>query len=484
MSEAIPLRIADYQLRDQVSAVITDQQNLTREAMEADALAAQDEAFLGAMDQIDQVRDIVGSPEHILGSESTKHGEIAEFVEVGVGNAKRILEQQPPNRTFENVPRTDPVDYKIDDIDVQSKFYNGANNSLKGITEHLEKYPDFLEGEAYYHVPKDQFEIMQKIHSKENIDHLNEKSVDAIREKIDEITESSGRDFDDVIRPSMSKYDEVQQGRIHQTLDSHESNLEARNDEIKIDIEAEHDPSFFDGVAPVGVAAVVGGAISLTSQLYGKYREGKNPFTGGFTLEDWKEVGLSTAKGAGGGAVAGAGIYLLTNYADLSAPFAGAVVSGVKGIASLAQQYNSGQITQEQFVQLGMITCAESACVGVSTWVGQTLIPVPVLGAVVGSVAGKLLVEISRDFRMSKEIQDKISEEMNNYLGYLNERTRAEIEVVLKQYEQLSDILKSAFDPDANMRVRFERSIGVAQLFGGVGPVLTSLSDVDRYFLD
>jgi hypothetical protein len=484
VATSIPTRFADYQVKDQVAAVIIDQHNFGRETEELEALQNQDEAFLGAMEQIDKVREFVGSPENILGSDETKHGEIAEQVEVGIGNARKLIEQEPMNATFVGVPRLAPVDYKIDNIGVQSKFWNGPNNSLSGIQKHMEKYPDFTDGNSYYQVPEDQYEIMQKINSGEDVSNLNGKTVQAISDKIDEITKASGREFDDVVRPSLSRYDDVQQGRVHQTLDNNEQDIDTRNTEINQSIEADHSPSGLDAVAPVGVAAVVGGAVSLTSQFYSKYREGKNPFKGDFSAEDWKEVGLTTAQGTAGGAVAGGGIYLLTNYADLSAPFAGAVVSGIKGIASLTQQYQAGQITQEQYIQLGMITCAESACVGIGAAIGQTLIPVPVLGTVIGSVAGKMLVEVSRDFRMSKEIQQKIIAEMNAYLDQLNESTKAEIEIIIRQYEQLSDILKAAFDPTSNMLVKFERSIDVAKLFGGDGTILTSPSEIDNYFLD
>lgn len=482
MSNSIPLRIADYQVWDQVSGVIVDQHNLGREADKLEALQHQDEAFLEAVSQIDKVRSFVGTPEHILGSPGTKHGEIAEQVEVGVQNARRLVEQMPVNANFGNVPRTGPTDYIIGGADVQSKFINGANNSLSHVMDHMGKYPKFTQGNTYYHVPKGQYEIMRRIQAGEDIPDLNKHSEKVILEKIKEITESSGRPFDDVVRPSISRYDEVQQGKIHQTLDDHQEQIRARDEEVRSEIIADHDPSGIDAIAPIGVAAVVGGAVCLTSKFYGKVREGKNPFLGDFTKEDWKEIGISSAKGAGGGAIAGGSIYLLTNYADLSAPFAGAAVSAVKGITSLTQQFNNGQITQEQFVQLGMVTCAESACVGISTAVGQTLIPIPVLGSVIGSVAGKMLVEISREFRLSNDLQNRITEEMDLYLSRLDQETRAMIKIINHQYEQLSSILSAAFDPKANVKVKFERSVEVAQIFGGLGPILTSLDEIDDYF--
>jgi hypothetical protein len=47
------------------------------------ALAGQAKAFASALSEIDEVRKAIGSPEDILGSDRTKHGEIAEMAEIG-----------------------------------------------------------------------------------------------------------------------------------------------------------------------------------------------------------------------------------------------------------------------------------------------------------------------------------------------------------------------------------------------------------------
>ena len=78
---------------------------------------------------VENVRDFVSDPDHILGSMHTKHGEIAEHIEVEIRNGRDILKHLKPTATFEGVGRTAPEDYIIDGIQVQSKFINGANKS-------------------------------------------------------------------------------------------------------------------------------------------------------------------------------------------------------------------------------------------------------------------------------------------------------------------------------------------------------------------
>lgn len=93
-----------------------------------------------ALQCVDNVRDFVGSPEHILGNPKTKHGEIAENVDVWFHNADQIMHNQKADATFEGVGRTVATDYKVHGVDVQSKYINGANNSLSHVLKHMEDY--------------------------------------------------------------------------------------------------------------------------------------------------------------------------------------------------------------------------------------------------------------------------------------------------------------------------------------------------------
>ena len=88
------------------------------------------------MREMQAVRDFVGSPENILGSTDTKHGEIAEQVHVGVRRALDVLYGRVPAATFDGVPRTGPVDYRVDSVEIQSKYYNGLRNTLEGVSRH------------------------------------------------------------------------------------------------------------------------------------------------------------------------------------------------------------------------------------------------------------------------------------------------------------------------------------------------------------
>lgn len=472
----------DHLIRDQVSAVVVDSINNHRIQSELTSQLAQDAAFTKALEQVDKVRDFVGSPNKILGSELTKHGEIAEQVEVGIRNARSALHQEGMAATFDGVGRTAPEDYLIDGTAVQSKFINGASKNLDHVMEHMDKYANFGRDGSYYHIPKDHHETIMKVVNGEPVEGLSQKSINAIREKVQEIESKSGHAFNEVVKPGVSDYSEVQQGKIHETLDNHEKQLDAENREIKDQITQDHQASLTEAAKAAAVAGAVGGAVSLVAGLYSKYKQGKNPFKGGLTAEDWKELGVSTLKGAAGGAVAGGSIYLLTNHAALSAPFAGAVVSAAKGVGSLWRDYHAGKIDAEAFMDLGLVVCAESAIVGLATAAGQTLIPVPVLGAVIGSLAGKMLAE----FMTGKDGQlvERMKAEMDAFLAKLDKVQQKVVAAINAEYDRLGKLTEAAFDFGRNEALLLQASIDLSKAYEvDEKLIIASHSQLDDFML-
>jgi hypothetical protein len=465
-------------IKDQISGVVVQAINESRLQDELAKIATQDIAFGKAVEQIDQVRTFLGHPENILGSELTKHGEIAEQVEVGVRNARAALYQQEMTATFDGVGRTAATDYLIDGVDVQSKFINGINNNLSHVLDHMEKYSNFGRDGSYYHIPKDTHETISRIMEGDNCG-LADRTANAIRDKVQQIEQQSGQSFHAVVQPGISDYADVQQGKILTTLDGHESDLKHENERLKNQIVQDHKPNLQEAANAAAIAGAVGGALSFATSLYGKYKQGKNPFRGDFSAEDWGEIGIETAKGTGIGAVAGGSIYLMTNYASMSAPFAAAVVSAAKGVSSLISQLNAGEIDFDQFVDLGMIVCSESAIVGVATLAGQTLIPLPLVGAVIGSLAGRILAEFATG--KTAEVAQRIRQEMNAFLKTLDEKLQYVFQTIDVEFDRLGKLTVAAFDLDRN-RALLNASIELAQTYG-VAPekIIANYSQLDDF---
>lgn len=473
--------LEDVKFKDQLSGSLVNSINQNRIADELLNLNIQDERFRDAVHEIDKVREFVGSPEKILGNDSTKHGEIAEQLEVGVRRAQQILKGDDVTATMEGVGRLAPEDYLIDGIKVQSKFINGTNNNLKAVLEHMDKYTDFGRDGSYYHIPKDEYEIIEKIRNNETVKDLNSRSITAIQEKVDAIEAETGKDFTDVVKPGKSTYAEVQKGKINETLDKKDNKIASENEKIKDNIREDHKPSLGEGLKATGTAAAVGGAISLTTSLYKKSKEGKKFYKGEFSSEDWKDIGIETAKGAATGGVTGGSIYALTNYASLSAPFAAAVVSATKSVGSLVVDYKNGEIEAEELYELGMIVCSESAIVGFATVAGQAIVPIPALGAVIGSLAGTLLANaLGADNKITTTM---LRRDLDNYLDKLDKRFKVLVEEITDEFNMLGELTEAAFDLENNAKL-LNTSIELANAYGvEMSEILKNIEEIDAFML-
>lgn len=358
-----------------------------------------------ALQCVDNVRDFVGSPEHILGNPKTKHGEIAENVDVWFHNADQIMHNQKADATFEGVGRTVAADYKVHGVDVQSKYINGANNSLSHVLKHMKDYKGNYEAfgkDGYYVIPKDQYEQIKKILSGDT-DGLSAKSIRAIKEKVHEIEAQTGSSFFEVVQSGNVDYAAVQQGKIHETLDkksdqlnqtadSQKQRADERSDKKREQAQQEAAPSLKKAGEAAASSAAVAGTLQLAFSIFGKCMEGKR--INEFTKEDWKEIGIDAAKATAEGGVSGLAIYGITNFTNISSGPAAAGVSLAFSVSELAYRRSNGTISQEEFTDGCQIAALNAAVSAVGARIGAVAgqaLPLPVIGPILGSVIGSFI---------------------------------------------------------------------------------------------
>lgn len=448
----------------------------------ADALARKDDALHDALAQIERVREVIAHPEGILGSAATKHGEIAEQVEVAVRNARSLLAEELPTATFDGVGRTAPVDYLIDGVAVQSKFVNGVNKNLDHVLEHLSKYTGFTNDGAYYHVPKDHYAVLEKAVRGEPVDGLSERTVQKIIEKIARVREATGQELGDVIRPGVSDYAEVQQGRITQTLGKHDDSLREEVRDMRREIRAEHEPGWADAAAAVGKGAAVGAAVRFGATLWAKRKERGS--LRALTEEDWKQLGLEAGRGGLQGGVAAGALFALTRATDLTAPFAGSVVSAAIGLKALWERRRRGEIDDVELVELAEVVGAEAAIVALATFAGQALIPVPALGAVIGAVSGRVITGLAK--RGLERSDGALVRELEERFGARIAAAEAEHQALLKdmlaRFDEVGELTALAFDLDRNVALRLRASVELAERHGVPdGLILRTTDDLDAF---
>lgn len=490
-------------ITDQISAAILNEhlnnqtQQLANRLIEIHQIAYEkmqyaQTALQGSLKCIENVRDFTCDPSHILGAMNTKHGEIAEHIEVEIGNGRNILNKIKPCATFDGVGRTAPEDYIINGIQVQSKFCNVGWKSLEHVLGHMHTYKNFTDN-GYYHIPKDQYETIQKVISGESIQGISSRAINKYKTLIQQIENESGKSFSEVVRPGLSNYNEVQLGQVDRTLDGYEKEFNAKtSNEIKqIRKEQESDctnaqhltdPSWGEALNYSAVAAIITGTTSAGIKIYSKIHTGKR--IAEFSLEDWKEVGYDFTKGSLNGAISGLGIYGLTKLGKFAAPFAGAMVSTTMGISSLAYNYSRGKLSKTEFAECACSLSVEAGLSAVGAAIGQAVVPVPILGAIIGTATAKASLEISK-YILGKKEQELISHMQADYDAIILSLSAEASKIILQMdtyFSKLDGFIEAALSKESAIRfygsIELCRYLNVPENF-----VIHNLIELDDFML-
>lgn len=483
--------MADYIKSTQEQAAAAWINILNQQRIEAliQALKDQDISLEQALSELQKLKDFIGDPAHILGSDTTKHGEIAENVQVYISNARRLIEGLDREYSFDGVSKTAPEDYLKRAQQVQSKFLNGLERTLNGngradgILQHLRKYPDFVENGGTYDIPKDQYEEMIRLLDlrKTNPSALSKQDWRVLR-AIDFFERESGLDVRKNLNPSIAAYDDVQQGTVCNTVKKEEAAIKKTDQDRRNEAYQKSRPSLREGAKVTVVSAALEGGAAFCSNVAKKRKAGKN--LADFTAEDWKDVGIDTGAGTMKGAIRGAAVYTLSNFTATPANVATSLVTAAFGVAAQARLLREGQIGDEEFLINSEALCLDVTVSTVSSMLGQAVIPVPVLGAIIGNVAGMFLYDIAKTQGLKREASliANYQAEMEALLERLDEQGRALMRLLEENLKKFQSMMDLAFDPDVNLA--FSASIQFAR-FNGVpeDKILKTKADIDAFFL-
>ena len=242
------------------------------------------------------------------------------------------------------------------------------------------------------------------------------------------------------------------------------------------------------------VSAVIEGGTTFVMEIIKRIRSGKR--IKDFTDDDWKDIlkksGISTVKGG----VRGASIYMITNlttafvdaeevYSVTTTPaaVASALVTAGFGVAEQIHLYREGKLSELDVIENSEILCLDAGVSAVSSLIGQAVIPIPVLGAVIGNSVGAVIYQIGKDNFNKKE---------NEFFErYISEQAKLD-ETLKEQYEglihSLNDallkyfsLLEEAFSPVPE--IAFSGSIKLAKSLNvPTSEILHDVKDIDLYF--
>lgn len=438
-----------------------------------------------ALKELDEIKKFLGNPEHILGSPLTKHGEIAEHMQVNFANARRAIQGLSKNHTFDGVGRTAPEDYIRDGQQIQSKFYNGLRNTFFGnhaLSEHIETYPDFVKNGGSYDIPKDQYDQMiQLLDMYKNNRSKMSKADYNLAKKIDVFLKENNLEVGKDVQPAVVGYGDVQQGTANQIVYKEEINIKEENERQLKKAYDESKPTLKEGAKAAGISAIIEGGVAFGLSVAKKRKE--KSFSE-FSFEDWKEIGLDTGKGTLKGGIRGGSIYAFTNFTATPANVASAYVTAAFGIAAQIKALEEGKVSEGDFIINCETVCLDVTVSAIASAAGQALIPIPVLGAVIGNIAGEFVYEICKKQGAVKS--QRIIEGYHSDISKLNKQLDIQfLQVVLEiqsKLEKFIELEKFAFDEDVN--IAFEGSINLAMEIGvSKEKILMTKQDIDDFFL-
>ena len=421
------------------------------------------------------------------GGHKGMHGFIAEIAEVGVGNAReRIFGNSD---VYQWVNDNGPIDMVRGGIDIQQKFYaDGGYLTFGAIADHFQRYPDYVSNGGKYQIPLDHFETIKKLHamSPGNAGKWLSRSGEGPSftdwQRVEKFF-SNGSIGIDSLEPSKLEYREVQKGVYESTLQAEKNSLKSTDQALRETAYQRSLPKLQEGVKATAVAAVVEGGTTFVLAVTAKRREGIQLKE--FSTEDWTEVLGETGLGFGKGGVRGLSIYSLTNFTATSAAVASSIVTATFGVAAQAHKLRSGEIGELEFIENAELICLEAAVGALSSFIGQALIPVPVLGAVIGNTVGTIMYRAVAA-SLSKREAALISRYLEDQL-VLDEELAAEYEELFSTLEASMSsylaVLERAFDPD--IQLAFLGSVELAVDMGVPTKEILDTNDKTlAYFLD
>ena len=421
------------------------------------------------------------------GGEYGGHGFIAEFAEAGIVNARRAFEGLNPIVKVLN--DNGPADLLIGRNTIQMKFYNNLRDELAQSFHYSEKMKMMF--------PKDHVLVYEKIMAgaKEvefNGKRLSIKQITDIRQMINDITESKGlTSYKSWMKSSVLNYDDAKRHSINKVLDLEKIKIDKkvkvkRRELAKKKILAKKNslPNLREANKIAKNTFLLQGGLALMSAVYGKYKEGKTIFE--FEQSDWLDCGLETVEGAVKGCISGYAIYGLTNVFKMSAPNASAFVTASYGMVDIITKLRTNEITEDEFINFITINTLDTTLATIGSCVGQTLIPVPVLGALVGSIATSIIWEIGKGILSDREQEliQNYRENLDNHIKNLDDKYKIIFNDIMDKYHKLGRLQDYSFDLSINTRLRFEYSIELAEYIGvSDDEILHDLSEIDSYFL-
>ena len=282
------------------------------------------------------------------------------------------------------------------------------------------------------------------------------------------------------LEPSALTYKSVQRDQYQQTLSAESKSLKKYNEKQKSILYANSRPSFKQAIGIFFAGAAVESGVSLCVNIRSKCKKKK---LCELSEKDWvdivKKIGIDFSKGG----IRGVSIYLLTNYTATPTAVANALATASFGMAEQAHLLRAGKLTEEKFIENSEMICLDAGVSALSSFAGQVLIPVPILGAVIGNSIGVMMYQIAKDNLSMREqrILKQHIESIQQLSASLDREYKAYIKNLAEDMETFLKIMDAAFVVD--VKDAFDGSVKLAKKCGvPAGEILDTREKISDYF--
>ena len=115
------------------------------------------------------------------------------------------------------------------------------------------------------------------------------------------------------------------------------------------------------------------------------------------------------------------------------------------------------------------------------------MIPIPVLGAVVGAVAGRLMASVMKDWLggMEQKLQQRLDSYYAEAIAKLDEEYQSFVDGLIADFDRLGKLTEAAFNLDANTELRLEASIRLARAYDVAdAEIIHNTDELDTFMLE
>jgi hypothetical protein len=271
------------------------------------------------------------------------------------------------------------------------------------------------------------------------------RSQFTLRQSIQEFENATGFKFTRDVKPGIVKYAQTQLYVAEDTINGEEISIRETDKKIRDKFYRESRPNFGDFGKAALSGAVLEGGVTFLLCVIKKQKNGS----------EWSDVIIETTLGVIKGAIRGAGVYAFTSFTPAPASVATALFTAIFGIAGQTRAFVKGKIDADEFAANANQICLDvSVSVGFSA-LGQTLIPVPVLGALIGNATGIFLYGLIKNYAFDlEELNIKHRRQLMNALDRELEQTLNLYALILQsQFAYFSRFTEFSDSPEEMLKL-------------------------------